>query len=142
VATDLRIAAIGEQDAPAFASVACAAFGMPGHLRPWLEMGVGQAGWRHYLAFDGDRPVATGALFVRAGVGWLGLDSTLPEHRRRGAQGAIMAQRIRDAAALGCQWVITETGEDRAENPNPSFHNMIRTGFALAYQRPNYLLER
>src|SRR6266508_560666 len=28
---------------------------------------------------------------------------------------------------------------DVPEHPNPSFHNMIRTGFVLAYQRPNYL---
>ena len=35
--------------------------------------------------------------------------------------------------------LVTETGEDSPEQPNPSFHNMIRTGFSLAYQRPNYL---
>jgi hypothetical protein len=28
---------------------------------------------RHYLAFDGDRPVATGGLFVRHDIGWLGM---------------------------------------------------------------------
>jgi len=139
VPTDLRIARIGPADAVAFASVACAAFGMPDFLAPWIARSVGRAGWYHYLAFDGDRPVATGALFVRDHVGWLGMGSTLPSHRRRGAQGAVMAQRIRDAAVAGCDWVVTETGEDVPEHPNPSFHNMIRTGFVLAYQRPNYL---
>src|SRR6266508_575389 len=139
VPTDLRIARIGPADAVAFASVACVAFGLPDFLAPWIARSVGRAGWYHYLAFDGDRPVATGALFVRDHGGWLGMGSTLPSHRRRGAQGAVIAQRIRDAAVAGCDWVVTETGEDVPEHPNPSFHNMIRTGFVLAYQRPNYL---
>jgi hypothetical protein len=141
IATDLRIETIGVSDAPDYARVVCAAFGMPDQLRPWIESGVGRPGWLHYLGFDGERPVAAAALFMRDGVGWLGVGCTLPSHRRRGAQGALMAQRIRDAAANGCEWVITETGEDVPEYPNPSFHNMVRTGFVLAYQRPNFIWE-
>ncbi len=135
IPTDLRIECIGPEHAAAFASVACTAFGMPDTLRPWLAAFVGGPGWRHYLAWDGDTPVATGALFIRDGVGWLGVGSTLPSHRRRGAQGAIMAQRIRDGVELGCRRLITETGEDTPDHPNPSYHNMRRTGFKLAYHR-------
>jgi hypothetical protein len=138
ISTDLRIECIGREHAAAFASVACSAFGIPDPLRPWFAAAVGQPGWRHYLAWDGDAPVATGALFVRGEVGWLGVGSTLPSHRRRGAQGAIMAQRVRDGVRLGCQWLVTETGEDMPDRPNPSYHNMLRTGFQLAYRRPNY----
>jgi hypothetical protein len=139
VPTDLRIERIGPRDAAHFARVASTAFGMPDSLRPWLEQSVGRPGWRHYLAFDGELPVATGALFMQGATGWLGAGSTLPSHRRRGAQGALMAQRIRDAAGDGCVWVVTETGEDLPHQPNPSFHNMLRTGFVLAYRRPNYI---
>jgi hypothetical protein len=141
IPTDLCIECIGREHAAAFASVACSAFGMPDLLRPWFAATVGWPGWRHYLAWDGDVPVATGALFVRGKVGWLGVGSTLPSHRRRGAQGAIMAQRVRDGAESGCQWLVTETGEDVPDRPNPSYHNMLRTGFALAYPRPNYLFQ-
>jgi GNAT superfamily N-acetyltransferase len=91
--------------------------------------------------FDGETSVAGGALFVKGDVGWLGIASTLPAHRRHGAQGALMARRIRDAVELGCRWVVTETGEDTPEHPNPSYHNMLRTGFVLAYQRPNYIAQ-
>jgi hypothetical protein len=136
VPTDLRIESIGPDQAVAFATVACTAFGMPDTLRPLLAGSVGQPGWRHYLAWDGDTPVATGALFIRGGVGWLGAGSTLPSYRRRGAQGAIMAQRIQDGIELGCRWLITETDE-----ANPSYRNMMRTGFELAYQRPNYIFQ-
>ena len=40
---------------------------------------------------------------------------------------------------MGCEWFVTETGEDTVANPNPSYHNMLRTGFKPAYLRPNYL---
>ncbi len=137
--TSLLIELAGPEHAPAFARVACTAFGMPHFLQPWLMAGVGQPGWRHYLAFDGEQAVATGALFVRGEVGWLGVGGTLPSHRRRGGQQALMARRIEDALRLGCRWLITETGEDTPDNPNPSYRNMLRLGFILAYQRPNYV---
>ena len=139
IRTDLRIECIGAERAPAFAEVLCGGFGMPDWLSPWAEATIGRAGWRHYLAFDGDKPVATGGLFVRHGIGWLGMATTLTSHRGRGAQSALMAHRIRDGIALGCRGLITETGQDTPEQPNPSYHNMLRTGFMLAYQRANYM---
>jgi len=101
---------------------------------------VGREGWRHYVAWDGDQPVATGALFVKGKMGWLGFGTTLETHRQRGAQGAIMAQRIQDGIALGCTHLISEAVEDTPEQPNPSYHNMVRTSFKLAYLRTDYVL--
>jgi hypothetical protein len=57
---------------------------MPAVMQPRLAAGVDQPGWAHYPAFDGETPVAGGALFVQGDVGWLGIGSTLPAHRRRG----------------------------------------------------------
>ena len=139
VRTDLRIEQVGAEHARAFTDIVCAAFEMPPEYEAILSGLVGRAGWQHYLAFDGERPVAAGALCVRGEVGNLTFGATLASHRGRGAQGAIMARRIRDAAALGCRWLVTETGEDVPEHPNPSYRNMLRTGFQLAYLRPNYI---
>jgi hypothetical protein len=139
VPSDLRIRPAGAGEAESFAAVSGRAFRMPPDLSRALSGAVGGAGWRHYLAFDGDLPVASAALFVWNGIGWMGADGTLPSHRRRGAQGALMARRINDAGELGCRWLITETDEDTPDRPNTSYHNMVRTGFALAYQRPNYV---
>ena len=72
-------------------------------------------------------------------VGYLAGAGTLPAARRRGGQGAIMVRRIREALALGCRWLVTETFLDTPEHPNPSLHNMLRTGFQIAYERPNYI---
>jgi hypothetical protein len=132
---------LGREAAEEFGRVACGGFGVPEFMHAGFSSTVGHPGWRHYLAYDGDTPVATGALYVRNGIGWLGMGSTLAPYRRRGAQGAIMAERIRDGAEMGCRWLVTETGEDRAERPNPSYRNMIRTGFILGYQRPNYIFQ-
>ncbi len=139
VPTDLKIVRIGQEYARPFGEVVCAGFAIPLFAAPWIAATVGRPGWRHYLAFDGDLPVASGALFTHNGVGWLGMAATLPSHHRRGGQGAIMVQRIQDAAELGCRWVTSETGADTPEHPNPSYHNMLRTDFQLLYMRPSYL---
>jgi hypothetical protein len=139
VPTDLRIELAGPEQAAAVAGVATTGFGMPAALGPWIASIVGRPGWRHYLAWSGDDPVATAALFVRGDIGWLGVATTLPAARRRGAQSALMARRIEDGRALGCRWFVTETGEETAARPNPSFHNMLRAGFTLAYQRDNFM---
>ncbi|HKZ71229.1 MAG TPA: GNAT family N-acetyltransferase [Anaerolineales bacterium] len=138
IKTDLRVELIGPDDTNAFSEIAAIAFGMPPVVGAWLTPITGRAGWRHYLAFAGDGPVGCGALFVKDKIGWLGIAGTLPAARGRGAQGALMAGRIRDATELGCEWIITETGEETLANPNPSYRNMVRMGFKLIYPRPNY----
>jgi hypothetical protein len=141
VATDLRIEAIGNESGDDFARVALAAFEMPFELQPMLKGNIGKIGWHHYLAFDGKQPVSAGAMYVSGEVAWLGFGSTLASHRRRGGQGALFARRIEDGLKLGCKWFVTETGEDTPESPNPSYHNMMRQGFKLAYLRPNYVYQ-
>ncbi len=137
--TDLEIREIGPERADAFGAVLVTAFGWPEALADWVSAVVGRPGWRHYLACDGARPVATGALFARAGTAWLDFASTLPGHRGRGAQTALLARRIRDARTLGCRRLVLETGEDLPDRPMPSFRNARAAGFAVAYARPNYL---
>lgn len=137
--TDLRIEHIGPDRAELFAVVMTTGFGMPAARRPWVASIVGRPNWRHYLAWSGAEPVASAAMFVHDGAGWLGIASTLPAARRRGAQRALMARRLEDGHALGCRWFVTETGEDLPGRPNPSFHNMMRAGFTVAYHRPNFM---
>jgi GNAT superfamily N-acetyltransferase len=137
-ATELRIERIDAEHAAAFGAVPTVAFRMPEWITPWNERLVGLPGLHGYAAFDGDALVAVGALYVRGDVGWIGVGATLPSHRNRGAQSALLAARIRGAAGLGCRWVATETGEETPNRPNPSYRNMVRAGFALVYARPNF----
>ncbi len=137
--TELRIERATPDDAAAVADVVVQGFGMPARLGPWIASAVGQPGWHHYLAWNRSSPVAAATLRINDGVGWLGMATTLPSHRRRGAQEALLANRINDGRRMGCLWFVSETTEDTPQRPNPSFHNMIRAGFRLAYQRPNYM---
>lgn len=141
IPTPLRLQAIGQEQAEAFAGIATTAYGMPLALGPLFSGNIEKPGWHHYLAFDGEQPVSAAAMFVSGDVGWLGFGSTLASHRRRGGQSAMFARRINDGLALGCKWFVTETGEDTPEQPNASYHNMLRSGFELAYLRPNYLYQ-
>jgi len=78
------------------------------------------------------------ALYTNGGTGWLGFAATLPAYRRRGAQTALLAARIRRAAELDCRTLFTETGEAVEGRPSNSYRNLLRAGFEPLYVRPNY----
>ncbi len=79
------------------------------------------------------------ALFVSEGVGYIGFAATLPEHRGKGAQNALLAERIDHAREMGCDVVVTETGERRDDLPSNSYRNILRAGFTEVAVRANWL---
>lgn len=137
--TNLQIAQAGREQGDAFAEIVTSCFGWPEITRSWISDFTGHPDWRFYMAFDNDRPVATGAFYVNGEYAWIDFATTLPEYRGRGAQTAIAERRAKDAAALGCRWLVVETAEETSEHPAPSYRNMIRLGFQVAYIRPNYI---
>lgn len=139
VETNLRVEAIGVDWAREFSEIFLTSFQWEPALADWLVSAVGRANWKHYLAFDGDRPVATSAAFFQGDFVWIDFASTLTEYRGRGAQSALLARRIRDATEAGCKYLVVETAKPSPENPSTSHRNMIRHGFVSAYNRPNYL---
>jgi GNAT superfamily N-acetyltransferase len=142
VTSDLRLKQIGVEEANTFAGIVSPGFDWPERVQPWVASLVGRPNWRHYLAYDGDRAVATGALFVYGDYGWLDFAGTLPEYRGRGAQKALIAQRISDARELGVSHLVVETAEETSDRPAPSYRNVIRFGFEVAYVRPNFIFVR
>lgn len=137
--TALAIEQIGISQANDFAELIVSGFGWDSSLKPMISAVVGLTGWHHYIAFDGRKPVACAALFIDGEYAELAFAATLPEYRGHGAQSALIARRFRDAAAAGAKWMISETAEELPDRPVPSFRNMIRAGFRVAYLRPNYL---
>jgi hypothetical protein len=137
--TDLRIDEVGRDDAAVFDRIVRSSFEMPEGISRTVDVIVGRRDWHVYLAFDGGEPVGAAALLVIGDVGWLGFGGTLTSHRGRGSQSAMFARRIADARALGVRLLITETGEDTTDDPNPSYRNMLRAGFRLGYFRRNWL---
>ena len=58
----------------------------------------------------------------------LGFAATLPEHRGKSGQNALLAARRRHAREAGCDVVVTETGELRDDRPSSSYRNILRAG--------------
>lgn len=136
----LRIKEIGAEEANIFAHIITTAFEWQEELKPMLKTVAGRPGWKHYLAYDGEKPVGCAALFMKGEFASLAFAATLPQHRGKGAQSALIVRRFQDAAEAGCRWMVTETAEDTPERPVASFRNMRRHGFQIAYKRANYIL--
>jgi GNAT superfamily N-acetyltransferase len=92
---------------------------------------VSTAGAVRYLAWRDGVPVG-GAALRAAGdriAQFVGA-ATLPAHRRRGVQTALLAARLADARAAGCDLAVVTTRPG-----SPSQHNVQRAGFQLLYSR-------
>jgi GNAT superfamily N-acetyltransferase len=135
--TELVVREAKAGDAHAIAQIVCTAYGMPGMLAPWFEALVGRPGWRFVLAERAGAVAATGAVFVDGERAWLGIGATLEQHRKLGAQSALLAARIALAAQAGCSVLSTETGEAVSGEPNPSLSNIRRAGFEQVCSRIN-----
>jgi hypothetical protein len=140
VDTSLVVHEVGKDRGMDFGKVVQAGFSAPPPFAFWAAALVGRPGWRSYVAYDGDTPVGAGGLYSNHGLGWLGLGSTVPSHRGRGAQNALLARRIADAIEAGARGLVTETGQPRSgeEAAHPSYRNILRAGFKVAYLRLNY----
>jgi GNAT superfamily N-acetyltransferase len=139
VRSDLEIRRVGAEHAQDFGRIAAAAFGLGDDWIPAIAGLVGRPGWQVYLSFDGDVPAGSGAMRIHEGVAWFDWAATLPEFRRRGSQGAIMARRIADAREAGCHLLATATGEAVDGDPQHSYRNILRAGFELSHTRANWV---
>ncbi len=136
---ELNVRRINATAAEPFAAIVGEAFNAPESLVDLVRCVIDRDGWYHYIAYADDEPVGAAAMFVRDELAWLGWAGTRKEQRRKGAQNALIAKRLRDAKAIGCKYAITETVEDTPEKQNPSAHNVLRAGFQIVYQRANFV---
>lgn len=139
VSTTLRIARATSADADAVAELVTTVFAQPPSSGRAAAQKIGAPEWRHFLAWDDAVPVAIAATHIAGEGAWFGITGTLPTHRRRGAQLALLAARIAAAREAGCRLLVVETGPDSSERPNPSYHNVQRAGFRIAYERASWV---
>jgi GNAT superfamily N-acetyltransferase len=71
-----------------------------------------------------------GRIIPEARIAALFGTATLPEYRRRGVQGALIARRLHDASNAGCEYAVVSTLPGSG-----SQRNMERRGFRLAYTK-------
>ena len=138
---DLVVVEATLADARRFGELAARCNELPLEYAPGLSSTIGHPGWRHYFVLDGQRPIAAAALYVEGDVAWAGLGGTLPGDRRRGAQSALLARRVRDAHDAGARWITSWTTAELSGRPNQSLRNMKRLGFEVRYESENHVLD-
>jgi hypothetical protein len=138
-ATDLEVRVVGREHGAGFGRVIAEGFGLPAAVAAWVGMLPGRPHWVCTMAFAGTAPAAAGAVYVGGEYAWLGFGATLPAFRRHGAQNALLARRLTEAASRGARTAVTETGEQVPDKPSNSYRNILRAGFHERYLRHNYL---
>lgn len=135
VKTDLTIRQAGAEDGEAFAEIVCDAFDLGPAAVPWLARLPGAKGWQVYMAFDGDTAASAGGLYISGQAAFTDFGATAPAYRQRGLQQATLAHRIRAAIDAGCQRIHTTTGVAVEGDPQHSYSNIKRCGFAETHVR-------
>ena len=87
-------------------------------------------GMRRYLALHDGEPAGGGSLRIDGGIAQMAGAGTVPAHRRNGVQTALLAARLSDAAAEGCDVAVVTT-----QPGSRSQHNVQRRGFDVLYTR-------
>jgi hypothetical protein len=115
-----RVAAEGWSEYPELA----------GFMKDVGQVTVERAHTYGFLATLDGAPIASGALSIHDGVALLAGASTVPSGRRRGAQLALLAARLRFAADHGCDLAMMGAAPGSASQRNAERH-----GFRIAYTR-------
>jgi GNAT superfamily N-acetyltransferase len=139
---DVRIRRSGDEEFASWLDVVTTGFaygddqGVPSHEdlpREALEKAQRDfeaAGVRRYIALRDGIPAGGASFAVTDGVAQMAGAATLPAHRRRGIQSALLAARLADAAAAGCDIAVVTT-----QPGSVSQRNVQRSGFDLLYTR-------
>ncbi len=133
----LRIRRVEPREAPAWERTVVDGFGFEGAVADaWNAAAPALARdprMHLFLAEVEGVPAGAGGLFVHRGVGGLGPGAVLPAFRGRGVHAALIAERTRSAAALGCDLVAASARLD-----GPSERNMARMGLRRVWTRHLY----
>ncbi len=88
------------------------------------------AGATAYLALCDGTVAGGGSMRLTEGIAQLNGAATVPSYRRRGVQAALLATRLAQAAAAGCDVAVVTTAPG-----STSQKNVQRSGFHLLYAR-------
>ncbi|MDG4665971.1 GNAT family N-acetyltransferase [Mycobacterium sp. 236(2023)] len=102
----------------------------PREIVAQAERDFENAGAVAYLAVCDGAVAGGGGMRITDGIAQLTGAATVPDARRRGVQGALLAARLRDAAAAGCDMAVVTTAPG-----STSQKNVQRRGFHLLYTR-------
>jgi GNAT superfamily N-acetyltransferase len=131
----IRVRTVGTDEAELWGAVSARGWThehkeLEGFMRQMGALCVAREQSPCFLAELDGVPGAAGGLVVHEGVALFAGAATVPELRRRGLQGALLAERMRYAAEAGCDlaMMVAEAGSE-------SQRNAERKGFRVAYKR-------
>lgn len=137
--SQIRIRPARIEDAHAVASIVGPAFDLGQRAAELFTNLIDRRRWSVLVAEIASEVIGAAGLFVEGDMAYLAFAATRPKFRRLGAQRALMQARINLASEAGCTWIATETGFPlAADEPNPSYHNMLWAGFRPVEIRDNY----
>lgn len=87
-------------------------------------------GFLDYVACDAGTPVGAATMHVSGEIAVLMGSGTVPAHRGRGVQRALLERRLHDAYAAGARLAVVTTGTGTRSQAN-----VMKAGFAVAYAR-------
>jgi hypothetical protein len=120
---EVEVREVGPEDAAAFGWAYEQVWGEGRQITVLL----GRPGFRCYLAEIGGETAGLGVLHVADGTASMANGLTVPALRDRGAQTALLHRRIADAAAMGCDLMVSQCSPGTA-----SQRNQLRAGFHIA----------
>lgn len=127
------------QDAHIVASIVGPAFDLPQHAAELFAQLIDRPRWVLYVAELRGEIIGTAGMYLDGDIAYLAFAATREQYRRLGAQRALMQARINHASDAGYSWIATETGFPlAADEPSPSYHNMLWAGFRPIAIRDNY----
>ena len=94
------------------------------------------SGFERYLAHRGGAAAGGASFRAFEGIAQLCGSATLPDHRRRGVQTALLRHRLAEAARQGCDVAVVTT-----QPGSKSQQNVERFGFTLLYVRAILAME-
>lgn len=133
--SEFTIREVGPEECEAFARIICEAFDLGSAAIPWIACLPSAAGWHAFMAFSGDTPAGTGAVYISGEAAFTDFGATAPAFRGRGAQTANLAHRVQAALECGCGRVYTCTGIAVEGDPQHSYANILKCGFRESYVR-------
>jgi GNAT superfamily N-acetyltransferase len=115
-----------EADPDAFVPVLSAGYDVDPTVAAFIAAEHRLPAVQRFLVLANGVPIAAAAMTVHDRIAVLGGASTLPDHRRTGAQSRLLRHRLRRAADAGCTTAVATVVPD-----STSAHNLQAAGFTV-----------
>ena len=132
----VQVRRVAKSEAHAYSRLVGQGFGHEEPSATTIDLGLVQVERANVACFTAELDgvsVAGGVVHVDAEIAFLFAGSTLPQHRGRGAQTALIHARLEHARATGCTLVCVASSAGSA-----SERNIERAGFRVVYTRASF----